>query len=56
VTKKIAEASKTVDLEMHDHIILGEPEHCPQGIGYYSFSDSGLLGQAFAIAGSKVIY
>jgi DNA repair protein RadC len=44
VTKKIVEASRTVDLEMHDHVILGEPEHCPHGIGYYSFSDSGLLG------------
>ena len=39
VTNKILEASKTVDLEMHDHVILGEPEHCPQGLGYYSFSD-----------------
>ena len=44
VTKKIFEASKTVDLEMHDHVILGEPEHCPQGFGYYSFSDAGLIG------------
>ena len=43
VTKKIAEASKTVDLEMHDHVIVGEPEHCPQGVGYFSFSDSGHL-------------
>ena len=43
VTKKIFEASKTVDLEMHDHVILGEPEHCPQGMGYYSFSDAGLI-------------
>ena len=44
VTKKIAEASKTVDLEMHDHVILGEPEHCPRGLGYYSFSDLGCFG------------
>ena len=44
VTNKIFEASKTVDLEMHDHVILGEPEHCPQGFGYYSFSDAGLIG------------
>ena len=44
VTKKIFEASKTVDLEMHDHVILGEPEHCPQGLGYYSFSDAGFIG------------
>ena len=44
VTKKILEASKAVDLEMHDHIILGEPEHCPNGTGFYSFSDAGLIG------------
>ena len=44
VTNKIFEASKTVDLEMHDHVILGEPEHCPRGMGYYSFSDTGLIG------------
>lgn len=43
VTKKIFEASKAVDLEMHDHVILGEIENCPNGKGYYSFSDSGLL-------------
>ena len=28
VTKKIKEAAQSVDLEMHDHVILGEPEHC----------------------------
>ena len=44
VTKKIKEASQSVDLEMHDHVILGEPEHCPDGCGFYSFSDSGILG------------
>ena len=44
VTKKIYEASKSVDLEMHDHIILGEPENCPKGEGYYSFSETGLMG------------
>ena len=43
VTNKLFEASKTVDLEMHDHVILGEPEHCPKGLGYYSFSDLGYL-------------
>tara|TARA_B110000305_G_scaffold225321_1_gene271791 strand:- start:535 stop:1257 length:723 start_codon:yes stop_codon:yes gene_type:complete len=44
VTKKIFEASKTVDFEMHDHVIIGEIENCPNNKGYYSFSDSGLLG------------
>jgi DNA repair protein RadC len=44
VTKKIYSASKTVDLEMHDHVVLGELENCPNKLGYFSFSDNGLLG------------
>lgn len=44
VTNKIFEASKAVDLEMHDHVIVGEPSNCPNGIGYYSFLESEMLG------------
>ena len=43
VTQKIMEASKAVDIDMLDHVILGEPENCPNSLGYYSFSDSGLI-------------
>jgi len=43
VTKKIFEGAKTVDLEMHDHVIIGESENCPNGLGYFSFSDAGHL-------------
>ena len=43
VTKKILEASKAVDLSMLDHVIIGEPDSCPQSLGFYSFSDEGLL-------------
>ena len=43
VTKKILEASKAVDLSMLDHVIIGEPDACPQSLGFYSFSDEGLL-------------
>ena len=43
VTQKMLEASKAVDIDMLDHVILGEPEHCPNNLGYYSFSDSGLI-------------
>lgn len=45
VTRKIFNASTSLDIEMHDHVIIGEPENCPDNIGYYSFSDSGLLSQ-----------
>ena len=43
VTKKILEASKAVDLSMLDHVIIGEPDACQQSLGFYSFSDEGLL-------------
>ena len=43
VTEKIFNASINLDIKMHDHVIVGEPENCPQNLGYYSFSDSGFL-------------
>jgi len=43
VTKLMIEASKTVDIAMHDHVIIGEPESCPETNGFYSFSDAGLI-------------
>ncbi len=42
-TKKICEAASFLDLDFHDHVILGEPENCPRGIGFFSFSEEGLL-------------
>lgn len=43
VTKKIKEAAKYVDLELHDHVIIGEKQNCPNNLGYYSFSQAGFL-------------
>ena len=43
VTKKICHAAQHVGIDLHDHVILGEPDSDPSGIGYYSFSDTGLL-------------
>ena len=43
VTQKISEAARHLDIDFHDHIILGEPNNCPAGIGYYSFADSGVI-------------
>jgi DNA repair protein RadC len=43
VTKKISDASKTLEIDFHDHVIIGDAARCPSGLGYYSFSDSGLL-------------
>jgi len=43
VTRNIAEAARHLDIELHDHVIIGEPSSCPSAKGYYSFSDSGLI-------------
>ena len=43
VTQKISEAARHLDIDFHDHVIIGEPNNCPAGIGYYSFADSGLI-------------
>ena len=43
VTRKVLEASKSLDIDFHDHVIIGEPNACPHGNGYYSFSDNGFI-------------
>ena len=43
VTRKVLEASKSLDIDFHDHVIIGEPNACPHGKGYYSFSDNGFI-------------
>ena len=35
--KKNFEASKTVDIEMHDHVIIGETQNCSNGLGFLAF-------------------
>jgi len=43
VTKKISEAAQLIDIEFHDHVIIGEIENCPHKVGYYSFANAGLI-------------
>lgn len=43
ITRQLHEASKVVDIALLDHIILGEVQHSPTGMAYYSFADAGLL-------------
>ncbi len=43
VTKQLAAASKTVDIPLLDHMILGRVGADPVGRGFYSFAASGLL-------------
>lgn len=43
VTRLIREAAKTVDIDFLDHVIVGRAEADPQGKGWYSFREAGIL-------------
>ncbi|MEM7711974.1 MAG: DNA repair protein RadC [Cyanobacteria bacterium P01_A01_bin.68] len=43
ITRRLKEAAKVLDIYLLDHVIIGEVRHDPQGIGFYSFSDNGLI-------------
>jgi DNA repair protein RadC len=43
VTRLLREASKAVDIELIDHVILGRRECDPADLGYFSFRSAGLL-------------
>jgi DNA repair protein RadC len=43
VTRMLREASKAVDIELIDHVILGRRECDPANLGYFSFRTAGLL-------------
>lgn len=43
VTRQLREASRTVGIDLLDHVIVGIPEADPARLGYYSFHESGLL-------------
>lgn len=43
MTRLLREASKTVDIALLDHVILGRPECDPAQVGYFSFRSAGML-------------
>lgn len=43
ITNLLREASKTVEISLLDHVIIGNPTDDPTGRGHYSFRDAGLL-------------
>ncbi len=43
LTRVLKEASKTIEIEMLDHVIIGNKDDDPLGMGYYSFRNAGLL-------------
>lgn len=42
-TQQLLEASKTLQIQFLDHIILGNLQNDPEGLGYYSFLEHGLV-------------
>ena len=43
VTRQLREAAKAVDIELLDHVIIGRTDADPQGRGYFSFREAGML-------------
>lgn len=43
VTRQIREAAKMMGIEFIDHVIIGEKDQDPQGLGFYSFNEGGML-------------
>ena len=43
VTRQLSEAARTVKIDLLDHVILGRQSTDPLSLGYYSFSNAGLL-------------
>jgi len=43
VTRQLREAARAVDVELHDHVIVGKVAADPAGKGYFSFRSAGLL-------------
>ncbi|MGE9290893.1 MAG: JAB domain-containing protein, partial [Puniceicoccales bacterium] len=43
VTRQLREAAGTLDISLLDHVVLGNKAIDPGGLGYYSFSDGGLI-------------
>ena len=43
VTRQLREAAKIIGIDLIDHIIVGRKNKDPQGLGYYSFNDAGML-------------
>ena len=43
VTRQLRESAKIIGIDMHDHVIVGNKTKDPQGLGYYSFNEAGLI-------------
>jgi DNA repair protein RadC len=43
ITRVMRESAKIIDIDLLDHVIVGDAKADPQGTGFYSFRQAGLL-------------
>ena len=43
MTRVLREAAKVIDIELMDHVIVGDAKADPHGVGHYSFRAAGIL-------------
>ena len=43
ITRVLREAAKVIDIDLLDHVIVGDTNADPQKVGHYSFREAGLL-------------
>jgi len=43
ITRQLRDAAKVIGIDFLDHIILGQRNKDPQGLGFYSFNEAGLV-------------
>ena len=43
VTRQLRDAAEVVGIDLLDHVVLGRKSKDPQGVGFYSFNDAGLI-------------
>ena len=43
ITHVLRDAAKIIDIDLLDHVIVGDPKADPRTFGYYLFRESGVL-------------
>lgn len=43
VTRQLREAAKALDIDLLDHVVVGNASADPTGLGYFSFRSAGIL-------------
>jgi DNA repair protein RadC len=43
VTRQLRDAARALDIDLLDHVIVGQPDTDPRGRGFYSFREAGVI-------------